>query len=113
MIEPATALPARSGRLRLWLIIGSVVAAVALLPALAMAVMAPMASDAGVNTVIWSFIWLMITLPMAIVFGPGLGWAAYRLRREKLAWGLLFAPILWVVALAVIFVIGFGTPQSV
>ena len=113
MIERATTLPARSGRLRLWLIIGSGVAALALLPALAMAVMAPMASDAGVNTVIWSFIWLMITLPVAIVFGPGLGWAAYGLRQERLAWGLLFSPLLWVAALAVIFTIGFGTPQAV
>ena len=105
--------PPRSHRLRLWLMIGSVVAALAVLPAVAMAVMSPMASDAGVNTVIWSFIWVMLTFPLAIVLGPGLGWVAYGLRRESLAWALLFSPFLWVAALAVIFTLGFGTPHPV
>ena len=105
--------PPRSRRLRLWLIIGAVVAALTLLPAVAMAVMSPMASDAGVNTVIWSFIWVMLTFPLAIVLGPALGWVAFGLRQEKLAWVLLFSPFLWVAALAVIFTLGFGTPQPV
>ena len=112
-IPSPSARPPRSRRLRLWLIIGSVVAALTLLPALAMAVMSPMASDAGVNTVIWSFIWVMLTFPLAIVLGPALGWLAYSLRRESVAWALLFAPFLWVAAMAVIFTLGFGTPHPV
>ena len=112
IVSPAAG-PSRSRRLRLGLIIGSVVAVLAIAPATVMGALSVMASDAGVNAVIWIFIWTMLTLPLAIILGPLGGWIAYGLRRERVAWMLLFAPFAWVAVLIVIFSVGFGTPQPV
>lgn len=105
--------PARSNTLRLWLIIGTVVAALAVVPAAIMGMMSVMASDAGVNTMIHVFMWTMLTFPVAIVMGPVLAWVAYGLRRERLSWILLFSPFAWVLAMIVIFSIGLGDPQPI
>ncbi|MBU1347457.1 MAG: hypothetical protein KKA16_10990 [Alphaproteobacteria bacterium] len=113
MIEPDTPRPPRSKTLRLWLIIGSVVAVLAIFPAAMMGMMSVMASDAGVNTMIYVFIWTMLTFPLAIVLGPVLAWVAYALRREQASWILLFAPFAWVLALIVIFSLGFGEPHPI
>lgn len=104
--------PTRSPTLRLWLIIGSVVAAFAIIPAGFMGVMSVMASDAGTNTMINVFIYTMLSFPLAIILGPVLGWIAYGFRRETIAWWLLFSPFAWVLALIVIFSIGLGDPRS-
>ncbi len=98
----------RSRRLRLWLIIGSVVAALAVLPAAFMGMMSPMASDAGVNATIYTFIFVMLTFPLALLICPIGAWIAYGLRQERISWVLLFLPWLWVAAIAAIFLIGFG-----
>lgn len=113
MTEPDAPPPPRSKTLRLWLIIGSIVAVLAIIPAGMMGMMSVMASDAGVNTMIYVFIWTMLTFPLAIVLGPVLAWIAYALRRERLSWGLLFAPFAWVIALIVIFSLGFGQPHPI
>lgn len=113
MTEPDTPHMPRSRTLRLWLIIGSVVAVVAIIPAAMMGMMSVMASDAGVNTMIHVFIWTMLTFPVAIVLGPASGWIAYALRRERVSWILLFAPFAWVVALIVIMSLGLGQPNPV
>jgi len=113
MTEPDAPRPPRSKTLRLWLIIGSVVAVLAIIPAAMMGMMSVMASDAGVNTMIYVFIWTMLTFPVAIVLGPVLAWVAYAIRRERAAWILLFAPFAWVLALIVIFSVGLGQPHPV
>ncbi len=112
-IASSAAGPPRSRRLQLWLIIGSVVAVLAIVPATFMGALSVMASDAGVNAVIWIFIWTMLTLPLAIILGPLGGWIAYGLRRERVAWILLFAPFAWVAVLIVILSLGFGTPDPI
>ena len=108
MTEPDAPRPPRSKTLRLWLIIGSVVAVLAIVPAAMMGMMSVMATDSGVNTMIWVFIGTMMTFPVAILLGPILAWIAYAFRRERLSWILLFAPFAWVVAMIVIFSLGFG-----
>lgn len=111
-IDPALPRP-RSPTLKLWLIIGSVVAGLAIFPAVFMGMMSVMASDAGVNTMIYVFMFTMLTFPLAIVAGPVLAWIAYAIRLERLSWILLFSPFAWVVALIVIFSLGFGQPHPI
>lgn len=107
-----TALPAppvtRSKTLRLWLIIGSVVAVLAVFPAVFMGMMSVMASDAGTNGWIEAFIYTSLTFPVAIVAGPVLAWVAYAFRRERLSWGLLFSPFAWAFAILLILIVGPG-----
>lgn len=113
MTEPNAPCPPRSKTLRLWLIIGSIVAVLAIIPAGVMGMMSVMATDAGVNTMIYVFIITMMTFPLAITLGPVLGWIAYWLRYERLSWILLFLPFAWVVALIIIFSLGFGQPNPI
>ena len=113
MTEPDAPRPPRSKTLRLWLIIGSIVALLAIIPTGVMGMMSVMASDAGVNTMIYVFIFTMMTFPLAILLAPVLGWVAYAFRMERLSWILLFSPFAWVVALIVIFSLGFGQPNPI
>ena len=113
MTEPIASCPPRSKRLRLWLIIGSIVAVLAITPAGVMGMMSVMATDAGVNTMIYVFIFTMMTFPLAIILGPVLGWIAYWIRCERISWILLFSPFAWVVALIIIFSLGFGRPNPI
>lgn len=98
----------RSPTLRLWLIIGSIVAVLAVFPAIFMGMMSVMASDAGTNGWIEAFILTSLTFPIAIIVGPVLAWIAYGLRRERLSWILLFSPFAWAVAIVFIMAIGPG-----
>ena len=45
--------------------------------------------------------------------GPVLAWIAYAIWWERLSWVLLFSPFAWVVALIVIFSLGFGQPHPI
>ncbi len=108
MTETRTPPASRSKTLRLWLIIGSVVAVLAIFPAIFMGMMSVMASDAGTNGWIEAFIYTSLTFPIAIVVGPVLAWIAYAFRRERLSWILLFAPLAWPVAITAIMIVGPG-----
>ena len=110
MTEPDAPLPPRSKTLRLWLIIGSVAAVLAIIPAAMMGMMSVMASDAGANAMIHVFIFTMLTFPVVMVLGPVLAWVAYAIRRERTSWILLFSPFAWVVAIIVIMSLGLGDP---
>lgn len=108
MSETQASRPPRSKTLRLWLIIGSVIAVLAIVPVAIMGMMSVMASDAGTNGWINAFMFASLTFPVAVVLGPSLAWIAYGLRREALSWGLLFAPFAWPVAIVAIMILGFG-----
>jgi hypothetical protein len=108
MTEPIVPPASRSKTLRLWLIIGSVVAVLAVFPAVFMGMMSVMASDAGANAWIEAFIFTSLTFPIAIVAGPVLAWVAYAFRRERLSWILLFSPFAWLVAIIFIMIVGPG-----
>lgn len=108
MTEPFVPPAARSKTLRLWLIIGSVVAVLAVFPAVFMGMMSVMASDAGTNAWIEAFIFTSLTFPIAIIAGPVLAWVAYGFRRERLSWILLFSPFAWLVAIIFIMIVGPG-----
>lgn len=108
MTEPTVPPDPRSKTLRLWLIIGSVVAVLAVFPAVFMGMMSVMASDAGTNGWIEAFIYTSLTFPIAIVAGPVLAWIAYGFRRERLSWILLFSPFAWAVAILFILIVGPG-----
>ena len=64
-----------------------------------MAMMSPMASDAGVNTKVWTFIIAMMTWPLAFVAAVVLGWVFTGLRRKRAVWTVLVMPWLWLVPL--------------
>lgn len=104
MIEIDALPPPRSRTLRLWLIIGTVVAVLAILPAAMMGMFSVMASDAGVTPMINAYIFTAVTFPLAIVVGPVAAWVAFWLRKERAAWILLFSPFAWVVAIITLFV---------
>ena len=108
MTEPHVPPASRSKTLRLWLIIGSVVAVLAVFPAVFMGMMSVMASDAGVTPWVSAFIYTSLTFPIVIIAGPVLGWVAYALRRERLSWILLFSPFAWLVAIIFIMIVGPG-----
>ncbi|WGM31134.1 hypothetical protein [Brevundimonas sp. NIBR11] len=108
MTELDTPRPPRSKTLRLWLIIGSVVAVLAVVPAAFMGMMSVMASDSGVNAWIYTFIYTSMTFPVAIVLGPVLAWIAYWLRKERLSWILLFLPLAWPIVITAILIAGPG-----
>lgn len=100
--------PPRSKTLRLWLIIGSVVAVLAVIPAALMGMMSVMASDSGVNGWVYAFIYTSLTFPIAVVLGPVLAWIAYAFRKERLAWVLLFLPLAWPAVIVVLMIVGPG-----
>lgn len=110
MTEPEVPRPPRSKTLRLWLIIGSVVAAVAIIPVAIMGMMSVMASDAGTNAWINAFMLTSLTFPVAVVVGPVLGWIFYGLRQERLSWMLLFSPFVWPVVIIALMILGSGAP---
>lgn len=64
-----------------------------------MAMMSPMASDAGVNAKVWTFIIAMMTWPLAFIAAILLGWLFTWLRRTHAVWTVLAMPWLWLVPL--------------
>lgn len=108
MSQPNVPPAERSKTLRLWLIIGSVAAVLAVVPAAIMGMMSVMATDAGVTPWVSAFVWTCLTFPVAIVLGPILAWVAYGLRRERLSWILLFTPCAWPILIVAIMIVGPG-----
>ncbi|MFC5343829.1 hypothetical protein ACETK8_11380 [Brevundimonas staleyi] len=106
MTETHAPHPPRSKTLRLWLIIGSVAAVLGIVPIAIMGMMSVMASDAGTNAWINAFMFMSLTFPVAVIVGPVLAWIAYALRRERLSWILLFAPLAWPVLIVAIMIVG-------
>ena len=100
------AAPRRSRALMWVLIAGTVLALLAMLPALMMAMMSPMASDSGVTAGVWAFIIVCMTFPLALVIGPLGGWIAWGLRHERIGWWLILAPLAWPVAIVLVMVFG-------
>lgn len=109
MTEDILVKPPRSRTLRLWLIIGSILSALGIVPAAIMGMMSVMASDAGTNAHIEAFIIASLTFPVAMALGPILAWIAYGLRQEKLSWFLLFAPLAWPVVIVALLI---GAPTA-
>jgi len=60
-----------------------------------MALLSPMASDAGVNTKVWTFMIAIATWPIGIVLAVVLGWVFFALRRRGAMWIALLLPWLW------------------
>lgn len=65
-----------------------------------MAMMSPMASDAGVNTKVWTFIYAMLSWPIGFVLAIILGWLFAALGRKRAMWFALLLPWLWLVPIA-------------
>ncbi len=109
MSQPHVPPAERSKTLRLWLIIGSVVAALAVFPAVVMGMMSVMASDSGTTIWINILIWSSLTFPIAILAAPVLAWIAWAFRRERLSWILLFSPFAWAALILFILIVGPGS----
>ena len=92
----------------IWLIIGSVAAALSVVPASMIGMMSVMASDGGVNAAIYTFIYVSLTFPIAIIVAPIAAWIAFWLRRERISWILLFSPFAWAVTIIALLVIASG-----
>lgn len=86
----------RSRLLLIGLIVGSLMAILAILPAFVMATMSVMVVASGTNPLIWTFLVFSFGLPIVTLLGPILAWIAFALRRERLSWVLLLSPIPWV-----------------
>lgn len=91
--------PPRSRLLLIGLVIGTIVAFLAILPAFVMATMSVMVAASGSNPMVAAFLILSFGLPVVVVLGPALAWLAYALRRERLSWGLLLSPAIWAAAM--------------
>lgn len=98
-MDADAARPQRSKPLFWALIVGTVLYLLALLPAAMLAMMSPMASDSGLTTSVWLFIVAAMSLPIALIACPLLGWIAYALGWSRAGWTLLFLPFLWPVVL--------------
>jgi hypothetical protein len=103
----------RNRSLKVWLIVDTGVSILAIVPVAMFGMMSVMASDAGVNAAIMTFIWTGLTFPVAVALSPILAWIAFALRRERTAVILSLLPVLWVIAIIAMFVVGFGDPQPV
>lgn len=112
-VKVAEAKPPRSRKVMWWLIIDTILSALAIVPIGIMGMMSVMASDAGVNDAIMAFIFVGLTFPIAVALSPILAWIAWFLRHERLAVILSLIPALWVIAFIVIFTVGFGQPHPV
>jgi predicted MFS family arabinose efflux permease len=62
-----------------------------------MAMMSPMASDAGVNEKVWTFMIAVASWPIAFVLAIVLGWIFYAVRRRRAMQFALLFPWLWLV----------------
>jgi hypothetical protein len=98
-MEAIGAKPQRSKPLFWGLIAATVMYLVALLPAAMLAMMSPMAGDSGLSTSVWIFIVGAMSLPIALVLCPLLGWIAYALGWNRAGWTLILLPLLWPVML--------------
>jgi hypothetical protein len=112
-MDPITPARPRSRKLRDWLFVDTALSLLAIVPVAVFGMMSVMATDAGVNTAIMTFIGIALSFPVAVVLCPVLAWIAFALRRERTALVLSLLPVLWVVAILVMFVIGFGDPHPV
>lgn len=87
--------PPRSRLLLIGLLVGTVVAVLAVLPSFVLATMSVMVAAAGTNGWVAAYLVLAFGLPVVVILGPALAWIAYLLRRERIAWGLLISPAIW------------------
>lgn len=85
----------RSRLLLIGLIVGSLVALLAILPAFIVSTMSVMVAASGTNPLIYTFILFSFGLPIVTLLGPILAWIAFAMRRERTSWALLLSPILW------------------
>ncbi len=69
----------------------------ALLPTAFLALMSPMASDAGVNTKVWTFMIAMATWPLGFILAIVLGWLFFGLRSSRGVWFAIALPWFWLV----------------
>ncbi len=106
----ATAKPPRSRLLLIGLIVGTIVALLAILPVFVMATMSVMVAASGSSPLIFTFLTFAWSLPVVVVVGPAGAWIAYALRRERMAWVLLLWPAVWA---AIMFGILFLVPDGV
>ena len=96
--SPAHARPPRSQPLKIFLILDSLFTLVAAPLALFWGMMSVMASTTTTNAD-WANAYALVnlTLPVAMVLCLAGAWTAFGLRRERIAWIVMFLPILWVV----------------
>ncbi len=111
MTHPGAAMkPPRSRLLLIGLIVGTIVALLAILPVFVMATMSVMVAASGSSPLIFTFLTFAWSLPVVVVVGPVGAWIAYALRRERTAWVLLLWPAVWA---AIMFGILFLVPNGV
>lgn len=91
--------PPRSQALKVFLILDSLFTVVAAPLALFWGVMSVMASTTTTNTA-WADAYALVnlTLPVAMVVCLASAWIAFAVRGERIAWLIMFAPVLWLVA---------------
>lgn len=80
------------------MLIAATVLYVLALPGVAiLAMLSPMASDAGVNTKVWTFIVAMMSWPLGFLLAIALGWLFFALRWTRATIFALLLPWFWLV----------------
>lgn len=87
--------PPRKRSERIALIVGTILYGAAMPFLLMMAIMSPMASDAGVNAHVWTFIIAVATWPIAFLLAVIGGWLFFWWRVPRAPWFALAFPWLW------------------
>lgn len=91
--------PARSRKLKLLLILDTA-ASVLLIPlALFWGLMSGMSTTTTSNAAFANaYVLINLTLPVAMLVCLIAGWIAFALRQERIAWIVIFLPVLWLIA---------------
>lgn len=102
-MDETTAVPARNRPLKWVLVVLSLLALAALLPALGAAMMSPMMADSGAGPAIMALILITLTFPVALILFPVLAWIAFARGRDRRALVMIALPLLWLVVFAAIY----------
>jgi hypothetical protein len=92
----------RSRLLKPVLVLVSVLAGLALLPAGLAGMMSPMMADSGTSPAVIAFIIIMMSLPLALIILPVLAWISYLRRRDRMAWLFMALLLIWPAGLFVV-----------
>lgn len=105
MTLAGTPRPARNRLLLIVLVIETIAAVLAVLPALGMAVMSPMAVAQGKIVWVAAFVIVAVTFPLVIVGGPVLGWMAWAERKDRRGWIAAATPFVWLLLFVGLFAV--------
>lgn len=86
-------------------IVVNVLASVALLPALYMAILAPMLFDSGATQRTWTLFWTVLAIPASLIVTQIISWVLFAKGGYAVALGVSCVPLTFVVLLVGLFMV--------